>query len=64
MEIPTQKIPRDAAIDAAKNFISLYDAQWVQNDWAAHGIVNIPLHRGDFERISKVLLVGMGELSK
>ena len=61
MNIPVDSIPSRDAIEAARNFITQGEQLFgdYSKSWA-----DLSLPRGDFERIAKVLFVGIGELSK
>jgi hypothetical protein len=51
------------AIRQAMEFIAVVEKSGEQ-DWPSHGVTSIALSQWDYSRLLKVLLVGIGELSK
>lgn len=62
--IPVGSIPKADAIEAARKFIDFGDFMDKNDQWNAQGVASFYLSKGDFERIVKVLYVGIGELAK
>jgi hypothetical protein len=63
MRIPVEQITKEQAIEAARDFLSAMDKFWTSPRGHA-GLFDICFPEIDCQRIAKVLLVGIGELSK
>ena len=63
MRIDTENISKTDAIEAARNFMLCTESN-PRNGGFPHMIEIDPMYRGDFEKLCKVLLVGIGELAK
>jgi hypothetical protein len=61
MRIPVESIPKADAIKAARDWLYICELAFGNGKM---NIDNISITIGEFERIAKVLLVGIGELSK
>jgi hypothetical protein len=62
MRIPFESIPKSDAIDTARSYIREWEMMFERE--GTYSIDKISINRGDFERLVKVLFVGIGELSK
>ena len=62
MNIPVESIPKKDAIDEARRFMEQVERR--DEELWHKGIIEVSLARGQYERIAKVLFVGIGELSK
>lgn len=62
MKIPFQSVPSDDAIEEARRFMRNIEAR--DEELWAKGAIEEPISRGQYERLAKVLLAGIGALLK
>ena len=64
LPIPIESIPKNEAIQEALNFIEVGEQIEENHEWGRSDTRFMYIHKATFQRLCKVLLVGIGELSK